>query len=241
MPVNFNNFTASAAIQETDQVVGFANTYSGGERRWTFGTLRATLVSGAASTIATSNLPASKILASDTNGKVTASAISPTELQGGLMPTGAVMAFAMQTPPEGWLACDGTPVSRTTYSKLLQAIGTIYGVGDGANTFNLPDLRGYFVRGTGTNSDGTAAGTFGLKQQHNWKSFTIANSFGPYTHGYDVGKSVSPNYSTSPGIFMGKWEAVQIGGVNNATQSVFSWDTTEIRPKNIALLYCIKF
>ena len=63
------------------------------------------------------------------------------------VPPGAVMHFAMTAPPAGWLAADGTAVSRSTYASLFSAIGTTFGVGNGTTTFNLPDLRGEFIRG----------------------------------------------------------------------------------------------
>lgn len=58
------------------------------------------------------------------------------------VPIGAQMAYAGVTPPPGWLFCDGSAVSRSTYSALFTAIGTGYGTGDGSTTFNLPDKRG---------------------------------------------------------------------------------------------------
>jgi microcystin-dependent protein len=65
-------------------------------------------------------------------------------------PTGAVMAFAMNSVPTGWLAANGAAVSRATYATLFAAIGTTHGSGNGSTTFNLPDLRGIFVRGSGS-------------------------------------------------------------------------------------------
>ena len=59
---------------------------------------------------------------------------------------GQVGFFAMTTPPAGWLKADGAAVSRTTYAALFAAIGTTYGIGNGTSTFNLPDLRGEFLR-----------------------------------------------------------------------------------------------
>jgi len=53
----------------------------------------------------------------------------------------------MNAAPDGWRACSGQAVSRTTYAALFAAIGTEYGVGDGSTTFDLPDLRGEFLRG----------------------------------------------------------------------------------------------
>lgn len=63
------------------------------------------------------------------------------------LPAGAIQLFAMNTVPTGWLECNGAAVSRTTYANLFAAIGETYGAGNGTTTFNLPDLRGQFVRG----------------------------------------------------------------------------------------------
>ena len=57
-------------------------------------------------------------------------------------PTGAVSAFAGSAAPTGWLLCDGSDVSRTTYSDLFAVVGTTYGAGDGSTTFGLPNLEG---------------------------------------------------------------------------------------------------
>jgi len=72
------------------------------------------------------------------------------------LPSGMIMYFANNTAPTGWLTCDGLAVSRTTYSALFTAIGTVYGPGDGLTTFNLPDARGMFLRGW-SSSTSTAA------------------------------------------------------------------------------------
>ena len=65
----------------------------------------------------------------------------------GMVPSGTVLYFAGSSAPAGWLKANGAAVSRTAYAALFAAIGTTYGVGDGRNTFNLPDLRGEFIRG----------------------------------------------------------------------------------------------
>lgn len=71
-------------------------------------------------------------------------------------PSGTVAFFAMRNAPAGWLKCNGAAVSRSTYSALFAAIGTTFGAGNGSTTFNLPDLRGEFIRGfdDGRNVDG---------------------------------------------------------------------------------------
>jgi len=63
------------------------------------------------------------------------------------VPPGTVIDYAGASLPEGYLACDGSAVSRTTYDELFTAISTIYGAGNGTTTFNLPDLRGRVVAG----------------------------------------------------------------------------------------------
>jgi microcystin-dependent protein len=64
-------------------------------------------------------------------------------------PVGVISAFAGSTAPSGYLLCDGSQVSRTTYSSLFAIIGTTYGVGNGTTTFNLPDLRSRTIVGAG--------------------------------------------------------------------------------------------
>jgi microcystin-dependent protein len=59
-----------------------------------------------------------------------------------LVPAGIIVPYGGSSAPSGWLLCNGSAVSRTTYATLFAIIGTSYGSGDGSNTFNLPDLRG---------------------------------------------------------------------------------------------------
>ena len=72
------------------------------------------------------------------------------------LPAGAIQAFAGSTAPVGWLACDGSAVSRTTYARLFAAVGTTWGPGNGSTTFNVPDLRGRAPIGAGTGTGLTA-------------------------------------------------------------------------------------
>ena len=65
----------------------------------------------------------------------------------GMVPSGTVLYFAGQAAPAGWLKANGATLSRTAYAVLFAVIGTTYGAGDGRSTFNLPDLRGEFLRG----------------------------------------------------------------------------------------------
>ena len=151
------------------------------------------------------------------------------------LPAGAVMAFAMNSAPSGWLACNGAAVSRTTYAALFSAVSTTYGAGNGSTTFNVPDLRGYFVRGVGvagqngTNSDGTASGTFGAKQ---------ADALETHTHTVSNGKNVN---TLEPASGSSGFNQVWNGFTTATTSGPSTGASTETRPKNIAMLYCIKF
>ena len=66
------------------------------------------------------------------------------------VPTGSIIPFAGSTAPTGFLLCDGSAVSRTTYSALYDVIGTTYGEGDGNTTFNLPNFTDRWIAGNGT-------------------------------------------------------------------------------------------
>lgn len=73
-------------------------------------------------------------------------------------PPGTIMAFAGNSTPSGFLLCDGSAVSRTTYSKLYAVIGTTWGSGNGSTTFNLPSLNGYWLKGSSTAGSSVSAG-----------------------------------------------------------------------------------
>lgn len=76
----------------------------------------------------------------------------------GLPPVGSIEMFAGSTVPSGWLKCDGSAVSRSTYPKLFDAIGTAYGTGDGSTTFNLPNLVNRVPVGAGSTYNLAATG-----------------------------------------------------------------------------------
>lgn len=90
------------------------------------------------------------------------------------MPSGSMVDYAGTTAPSGWLMCDGSAISRTTYANLFSAIGTSYGVGNGSSTFNLPDFRGRFAR---YNDDMGAAPAFIDKTSVNAGSFVVGRKY----------------------------------------------------------------
>ena len=73
-----------------------------------------------------------------------------------LVPIGTILDYAAATAPDGYLVCDGSAVSRTTYAALFAVIGTTWGTGDGSTTFNVPDFRGRTSIGSGTGTGGNA-------------------------------------------------------------------------------------
>lgn len=81
---------------------------------------------------------------------------------GGLSPAGSILIWggAVNSPPTGYLVCDGSAISRDTYANLFAAIGTTWGSGNGSTTFNLPDLRDKFVVGaSGTKAVASTGGS----------------------------------------------------------------------------------
>ena len=79
-----------------------------------------------------------------------------------IVPSGTIVAFGNTTAPTGWLVCNDAAVSRTTYARLFAVVGTSFGTGDGATTFNLPDLRDRVPLGFGTNMSSLGATTTGI-------------------------------------------------------------------------------
>jgi microcystin-dependent protein len=135
---------------------------------------------------------------------------------------GQVNFFAMNSAPSGFLKCAGQAVLRSTYAKLFAAIGTTYGAGDGSTTFNLPDLRGEFVRcfdgGRAVDSGRVLGSAQGQSIQAH--THTIANAF-------NAGRAEPYNGGDGNDFNM------------NSGGSTGSTGDSETRPRNVALLACI--
>ncbi len=115
-----------------------------------------------------------------------------------LMPVGSMLMWTNATVPDGWLRCDGTAVSRTTYSELYSAIGTTYGNGDGSSTFNLPNLKGKFPIGkNSSDSDFDTLGETGGEKTHSLTSSELASHSHSINH--DHASVTSSNSSISLG------------------------------------------
>ena len=79
-----------------------------------------------------------------------------------IMPAGSMLMYAGSSAPSGYLICDGSAVSRTTYASLFAILSTTWGTGDGSTTFNLPDMRGAAPAGVGTSTGYTSNETVAL-------------------------------------------------------------------------------
>lgn len=93
------------------------------------------------------NSDTTELLKVKSTGEVIVSKGRVSDKSGLLSPLGSVTMFAASTAPAGWLLCDGSDISRTTYADLFAIIGETYGAGDGSTTFTLPDMRGKGVKG----------------------------------------------------------------------------------------------
>ena len=159
---------------------------------------------------------------------------------------GEVAFFGMTTPPAGWLKANGAEVSRTTYSALFDAIGTTFGAGDGSTTFALPDMRGEFPRGWDDGRGVDSGRSFGLNQtdglrshNHDWRyAIGGVGTFSTSASGAVIGFPSNNPVGRSSGFTIG---IVPAANNNSGVVSTSAPTPNETRPRNIALLACIKF
>ncbi len=154
-------------------------------------------------------------------------------------PAGTVQYFANVTAPLGYLECNGQSVSTTQYPELFNAIGYLYG-GAGAN-FNVPDLRGEFIRGLdlgrGVNSP-RIIGSSEPASTH--RELGGANSAGTINHYWSdnkLGVITDAPVVVAPVVTNGG--EIQLPRIDNMA-SVVTWEFSH-RPRNVALLPCIKY
>lgn len=162
------------------------------------------------------------------------------------VPTGTIIYTAATSEPTGYLKCNGAPVSRTDYADLFSAIGTIYGSGDGSTTFNVPELRGEFIRGwddsRGVDS-GRQMGSSGWQDDaFESHSHDVTDPGHSHTSNRDLENPNSNGISQGPG---NRAHGVVSSGTtitqdNTTGISIDSQGGTETRPRNLAMLACIK-
>ncbi|AOZ06760.1 phage tail protein [Cupriavidus malaysiensis] len=137
----------------------------------------------------------------------------------GLIQPGAIVFHAKNVVPAGFLKCNGGVVPRNIYADLFAEIGTTFGVGDGSTTFNLPELRGEFIRGWDDSRGIDVSRGFGSAQAQGERTHYHAIQYNIYGLGGGGSNITIVNSSTD--------SATTTGG--------------ETRPRNVALLACIKY
>jgi microcystin-dependent protein len=251
-------WTQSATIStlgtdaQTWSLIGAAGTYTADSTTITLSSTTFSVTAGGIGTtqIATDGVGTAEIvadavgaaeIATDAVGsaEIAALAVDSGELAAAvtnrLRDEGEIITFAGTTCPTFSLAADGSAVSRSTYSSLFTAISTRYGTGDGSTTFNLPDYRGYFLRGfdngagndpdaaSRTNAGGGATGdAVGTKQ---------GDQNDAHTHNITI-RNTSNDQSVSSGSASAADDA-------NSSGTTSSSGGNEARPRNINVLYCI--
>jgi microcystin-dependent protein len=155
-------------------------------------------------------------------------------------PVGTIISFAGSTAPSGYLVCDGSEISRATYADLFSVLGTTWGAGNGTTTFNIPDLRGQFLRGFGGNtnedpekttrfakfSGGNTGNNIGTFQSDDFKS-----------HRHYILQDGNGSIS---GYNFKQFEQDGYGPNNNPVYTDYKGGN-ETRPKNVYVLYVVKF
>ncbi|UXY16724.1 phage tail protein [Chitiniphilus purpureus] len=265
----FSNGTLMAGIGGS----GIAGNASSATKLQTARTINGTAFDGLANIVTASWGAARTITINGVSKSVDGSAnVAWTGVEVGGVPPGAIVPFPMTSAPAGWLKCNGAAVSRTAYAALFAVIGTLYGSGDGSTTFNLPDLRGEFIRGLDDGRGIDLGRTLQTWQNHAFASHTHAGSTssgGDHNH---TGSTSGAGGHTH-GMYQSSWESWQGNGsggsapgnlgdqsqqttwvgdhahgfsTNYAGAHSHSFTTgatgsTETRPRNVALLYCIKY
>jgi len=167
-------------------------------------------------------------------GTVDNKSITPAALRAALpsmgvfTPAGAVVAFASAVSPAGYLECNGDAVARDVYAELFASIGTTYGEGDGSTTFLLPDLRGEFIRGWAHGKSSDSGRSLGSFQE---------DSIEYHTH--DTLSSTLEGQDDN--ILYSGGRVTNTPPMNTVTTDNNEGGANETRPRNIAMMYCIKF
>lgn len=150
------------------------------------------------------------------------------------VPTGTILPFAGNTIPEGFLACNGAAVSRTTYSALFSAIGTTYGGGDGSSTFNVPQIEdNRFLEFSSARGSKRNAGlpniTGTANPQYTW--------VGSNSH---TGAFVSARGNTASGTPAGTSNAAFFNFDASKSNAIYGGSTT-VQPKSLTVRAIIKY
>ena len=169
-----------------------------------------------------------------------------------MLPAGMIVPFAgpVENIPVGWLLCDGRTVSRSEYINLYDAIGVAWGEGNGTTTFNIPDLRGMFLRGVSGESGNDADAN--RRTMLNENGGNTGNNVGSYQG--DAIRNISGENSTiktngtADGPFQLTGNSYIFGTKNGGYLPLANFDASRVvpvgsdnRPKNVYVNYIIKY
>ena len=150
-------------------------------------------------------------------------------------PVGAVMPYAGSTPPDGWLVCDGSEISRTNYARLFSVIGTTYGAGDGNSSFNLPNFVGKTFWGGTTSGTVKAAGLPNLTGT--LTGYVLGSVKNGYTH---TGVFANSGNGTDTSAGSGAHKCVKIE-FNASTSNNIYGNSSTVQPPALQTIVVMKF
>ena len=149
---------------------------------------------------------------------------------------GQIITYFGDTAPEGTLLCDGSEISRTTYSELFNVIGTREGEGDGSTTFNLPDLRDRWIKASGVENqvgDKIAEGLPNIAGSI--PTISDAARYSSSSFMYYTGRGGSRLYDG------GGYGAYVTFHINAHNANNIYGNSSHVTPNSVALLYCIRY
>jgi microcystin-dependent protein len=166
-----------------------------------------------------------------------------------VLPAGSIIYVAQNSAPNGFLKANGATISRSTYSSLFAAIGTTFGSGNGSTTFQIPDLRGEFPRGWDDGRGVDNGRAFGSSQDGSftWVGSNTDNNGFPMVFDPNTG-TMTLGFTSTTVTFPNNFDEVVTQGIS--TYGAYNWynvgesgtfQRAKVRPRNVALLACIKF
>ena len=163
------------------------------------------------------------------------------------LPAGVTFPYTGTSAPTGYLLCDGSAVSRTTYADLFAVIGTAYVSGDGSTTFNLPDTRQRFILGKASSGTGSVLGDTGGLIDHlhtiNPPS-TTSSSDGSHNH---TGVTGTPSATVQATILAGgaasttHTHTISSDGAHTHNTDIIQFDSGTANPPFLTFNYIIKY
>ena len=152
---------------------------------------------------------------------------------------GMVAPFPSEVVKQGWLACEGQAVSRSQYQALYNYLGTAYGNGDGSTTFNLPDYRNEFLRGA---SNTRSVGNKESDELKSHKHTGSTSTNGEHSHGgVPQRRSDTDRGANSSTFSVDTTSSTYPAGAHSHTFTTDATGSSETRPRNVAVKWCIKY